>query len=420
MTFELSPVVRDGMSAQEPQVPDDARTFLVRVAQRLHEYGTPANRLERVLAKVASSQNLEASFFATPTSVFVSFGELPDVKTYLLRVESGEVDLGKLIEFDEVMEDVEHGRATPEEGTQRVQAIAAAEPRYHRATTTIAFGVASAAAACFFGAGLFEIGLTFLLGTYVSILGRSLSRNPAGPGVFELAAAFSVALLSLVGARLLHPYDDRVVTLASLIVLLPGLTLTVAMNELATRHVVSGTARLAGGAATLLTILLGVALAWRIGDALLPPAAAEFVPAGLPAWTQLVALAAAPFAFAVLFEARLRELGVIWVTGVLGYGAARLGVVWLGADLGAFAGALVVGMISNIYARRCDRPSTVPMTPAILLLVPGSLGYRSLTSFLERDSLGGAAWAFQTGLVAISLVGGLLAANLLVPPRRVL
>ena len=67
-----------------------------------------------------------------------------------------------------------------------------------------------------------------------------------------------------------------------------------------------------------------------------------------------------------------------------------------------------------------DRPSLVVQTPAILLLVPGSLGYLSLTSFLDRDALAGIEGAFRTGLVAISLVGGLLAANVVLPPRRVL
>ena len=36
------------------------------------------------------------------------------------------------------------------------------------------------------------------------------------------------------------------------------------------------------------------------------------------------------------------------------------------------------------------------------------------------DSLAGMSWACQTGMVAPSLVGGLLLANLVLPPRRVL
>jgi uncharacterized membrane protein YjjB (DUF3815 family) len=90
-----------------------------------------------------------------------------------------------------------------------------------------------------------------------------------------------------------------------------------------------------------------------------------------------------------------------------------------GSELGAFLGALVIGGASNLYARVTDRPALVPATPGLLLLVPGSLGYRSLTSFLDREPVAGAEWAFSTGLVAVSIAGGLLAASALLPPRRV-
>ena len=52
------------------------------------------------------------------------------------------------------------------------------------------------------------------------------------------------------------------------------------------------------------------------------------------------------------------------------------------------------------------------------MLVPGSIGYRSLASFLADDVLSGVETAFRMALVAISLVGGLLLANVLFTPRR--
>jgi uncharacterized membrane protein YjjB (DUF3815 family) len=85
-----------------------------------------------------------------------------------------------------------------------------------------------------------------------------------------------------------------------------------------------------------------------------------------------------------------------------------------------FLGALAVGVVGNAYARTADRPALVAITPGLLVLVPGSLGYRSLTSFLEQGVVEGMDGAFRTGFVAISLVCGLLAANLVLPPRRIL
>jgi uncharacterized membrane protein YjjB (DUF3815 family) len=60
----------------------------------------------------------------------------------------------------------------------------------------------------------------------------------------------------------------------------------------------------------------------------------------------------------------------------------------------------------------------VTQVPAILLLVPGSVGYRSLTSLVERDVLFGVETAFRMVLVTVALAAGLLVARALVPARR--
>ena len=89
-------------------------------------------------------------------------------------------------------------------------------------------------------------------------------------------------------------------------------------------------------------------------------------------------------------------------------------------EVGAFGGAVVVGVGSNLYARLRDRPALVPLTPGIIVLDPGSLGYRSLTAFLDRETMAGVDFAFGMVIVAAALVGGILTANVVMPPRRIL
>lgn len=409
-----------------PLTTDPRAAFLLRVAELLHAYGTPAFRLERVLLNVAGDLGIEASFLSTPTAVVASIGAAPNRVVHLSRTDSGEVDLGKLVEFDEAMDRVRDHELTPAEGLELIERIAAAPSRYPAWLTALGFGVASAGAAIFFHGGILEVFATFVLSMITFVL---LRRSPGGHdavGLFEPLAAFTTAGLAAAGAFWLG-LDARIVTLAGLIVLLPGLTMTVGFIELATRHLVSGMARLAGAGAVFLTLLFGVALGWRV-VALLAGFEGDLAGAFLPVRTTeplahgwiWLAVVTAPFAFGVVLEARKSELGVIFLASSLGYLAARLGAAVLGPDLGPFLGALVVGLVANSYARLVDRPALVPLTPGIFMLVPGSLGFRSLTSFLDSDSLAGLTWAFQTGLVAVSLVGGLLLSNLLLPPRRVL
>ena len=58
------------------------------------------------------------------------------------------------------------------------------------------------------------------------------------------------------------------------------------------------------------------------------------------------------------------------------------------------------------------------LVPGILLLVPGSIGYRSMSSLMERDTVAGIATAFTMVLTAVSLVAGLLIAGVLAPEPK--
>ena len=78
----------------------------------------------------------------------------------------------------------------------------------------------------------------------------------------------------------------------------------------------------------------------------------------------------------------------------------------------------MVGAASNLYARTFNRPGALVRVPGIILLVPGSVGFRSLNFALERDVLLSLDTGFALIALLISLVAGLLFGNLLIPARR--
>jgi uncharacterized membrane protein YjjP (DUF1212 family) len=349
------------------------------------------------------------------------FGSPGSQRACLVREQPGDVDLEKLVELDALTDRLTRTDLTFGAALREVDAILAAPPRYHAPLLLICGTLASAGAARFFEGGWREIVVAGGVGFLAGGLSWVLTRRPATARIHEAAAALVAATLATWAADILSPLSSYVVTLAALIVLIPGLGLTLAMNELATNHLVSGTARLTGAAMIFLKIGLGVALGTRLGDALrqAPPLLAA-APVALPAWTILPALVVSPLAIGVLFKARPRELGWIVVTAWAAYAGARTGVAVIGPGLGAFLGALAVGVVANALARWLRRPSVVFVVPAIMLLVPGSVGYRSLAALLQSDIVSGVEAGFSAVLVGVTLAAGLLLANVLVPPRRVL
>ena len=389
------------------------------LARALHAYGTTAHRLESALDMVARRLGLEGQFFSTPTAVFASVGAAGgEQHTVLIRVEPGEVDLGKLARLDRVTGELMRGEIGTGEAERRVGEIVEGSPTYGHWLTILSFAVASATAARVFGGGGVVVAAGAGVGLLIGLLARWGGAHPAFARVFDPVAAALASALATAAAALVVPFSVYTVTLAGLIVLVPGLTLTLAMAELATRNLASGSARLAGALVVFLTIAFGVAFGSQaVGLLVGMPVAVQPVP--LPGWTELVALLVAPLAFAVLFRAEPRDVPWIVLAGIVAYGGVRFGGS-ISPSLGPFVGATAVAAGSNLFARWLDRPAAVTLVPGIVLLVPGSIGYRSLASLLERDVVSGVETAFQMTLVATALVTGLLVANVLVPPRKAL
>ena len=391
--------------------------FIVKLGQALHRYGVPAHRLEQGLDLIAQRFGMPGNFFVTPTGIFAAFGLPEEHRTSLIRIESTEVNLEKQARLDELVTQVVRGQVSLAEGTQAIDRIVAAPARYGPVLSTICFALASGAAARFLGGGWREILVTTGIGLFVGVLAVFMSRFKEASKVFEPTAAIIASMLVMLAAQVFQPFAVYLTTLASLIVLLPGLTVTVAMRELATRNLVSGTARLMGAALLFFQIGFGVALGSQISR-VLPPVVLTTAPVALPAWTLWLALLIAPLMFMVLFNARMRDAGWIMLSCWLSFNGARAGANLLGPELGVCLGAILMGAGCNFYSRLLNRPAAIPMVPGLMLLVPGSLGFGSLAKFIEKDVVSGVTTAFNMLLIAVALVTGLLIANVIVPPRK--
>ena len=177
----------------------------------------------------------------------------------------------------------------------------------------------------------------------------------------------------------------------------------------------------------LLELVVGVAIGEKAAGALVQ--VHQAIPVPLPEWSRWVALVASSLGIAIVVQAQPRAFGWILAACVTGYLGSRFGTTWLGGDpggpmgtvgdqLGVMIGAFALGVLANLYARRLARPAQVVSVPAVLLLVPGSMGLRGMASLLDRDTLTGVDSMFAMFVIAIAIVAGLLIANAVVSPRR--
>ncbi|MGD8486968.1 MAG: threonine/serine exporter family protein, partial [Chloroflexota bacterium] len=135
-----------------------------------------------------------------------------------------------------------------------------------------------------------------------------------------------------------------------------------------------------------------------------------------PAWLWLF-MPLVFVALAIIFQTTRRDF--VWV--VIGCAVAYAGMV-LGSslandNLGTVLGTTLAVLYANLWARWTDRPETIALLPAIVVLVSGSIGFRGLAAIAQGQTAVGTQQFVQMFVVALAIAAGLLIANTIVRPR---
>ncbi len=395
--------------------------FLSELAKRLHQFGTTTTRLEASVESLSDKLGLDTQIWSNPTGILLSFRDLKHPAaseqrvSEVLRLSPGETDLRSLVDTDEVAEKVFHGKMSVALGYQSLRAI---EPAKVKVKTTIAgFAFAAASVAAMLKSRPTDIVAAALVGALTGLL-VVISKRYANlrPGLEAMAAFLSTLLATLASAYIL-PLSLQSVTLAAIVVFLPGLTLTTAVSELSRQHLVSGVARLAGALTVLLKLTFGAVAGSEVANALHVPLRAVRQ-AQSPAWVEVIAVICGALSYSLLLRPHKRHRWLVMGAAVLGYTAARVGSESFGPQFGVFLAGMVVAASSNLFSRLKNKPSALVRTPGILLLVPGSVGFRSLFFVFDGQVMQGISSASSLVVLLTTLVAGLLFGDLLVPPRR--
>jgi uncharacterized membrane protein YjjP (DUF1212 family) len=402
--------------------------FLLELARRLHQYGTSAPRLEMAISRAAQRLGLAADVWSSPTAIIVSFADLAQGEegvaqtTQVMRLPPGDVNLARLCEADEIADKVIAGELDLRAGFRRLRELGRPDSRSAKAAVIATYGLSAASVVALFLHSAWPDLLTaaligLIIGT-ITVLAGSRPRLAAASDAICAMVATTVAILV---SALVVPLAIKAVVLASLIVLIPGMSLTTAVREISSQHLVAGVARMAGAISTLLKLTFGTVAATQLCAAVGIHARDYALPA-LPAWMDAPALLAGAFGFAILFRAARKDWLVVMGAVITGYLATRWGGEISGtlpaAPFGVFLGGFLLSALANFYARWAQRPGAVIREPGIILLVPGSVGFRSMSFLLDRHTTLGMDSGLLLLTLLVSLVAGLLFGDLLVSPRR--
>ncbi|WP_028916500.1 threonine/serine exporter family protein [Pseudoxanthomonas sp. J35] len=397
--------------------------FVSEMAARLHRYGTTAQRLEAAITALSQRLDLECEAWSNPTGLILSFSDPGKPlgstdTTRVIRLAPGENDLHKLCEADRIAEAVASGQMSIAQGHTALRSLDRAPSTPSRVMQVLAFGLAAAAVAGLWRLPWLDIGTAGFIGVLIGVLDQYTGARPGLKEASEALAGLLAGVLATLATVLIAPMNLNTVVIASLVVLLPGMAITNAMNELSSQHWVSGTVRFAGALTTVMKLTVGAMIAVQLLG-ILGVEAQVRASRPQPDWVEWAAIVLAAFSFAVLFKARRRDYPWVMGAAVAGYLIARYaGQAW-GSPAGIFLSALVLTAAGNGFGRWIQRPGALIRLPGIIMLVPGSASLRGLLTLVQQQDVdaGQSALLVVTNIV-LALVAGLLFGNLLIPARK--
>jgi uncharacterized membrane protein YjjP (DUF1212 family) len=334
-------------------------------------------------------------------------------------MQPGELDMNSLSRTDELAYQLLSGDISLAEADKHLDEIDVMPSPYGKSLTGVAFSLSTSAFAMLMGAGWSEIIYSGLLGGMVYFWTLWALRSKRVNLMLEPVASFSVGFMACV----INHYSSSgfniwLIILSSLIILVPGLSLTIGLAELSSRNLVSGTARVMDATMQLFKLYFGAFLGVSLGYQLFGQQELAMA-VTLPFWVNWLGVFMLSVGLVAIFRTPMKHVPWAITSTFIAYAASTWSSSYLENGLGAFVGAFALGVFANIFSRIANAPSTIVAMPGLIVLVPGSKTYIGLNSFISgQDIIKTDHIAQETFLILMSLVAGLIFANVVIPSRK--
>jgi uncharacterized membrane protein YjjP (DUF1212 family) len=393
---------------------DEGIALVLELARALQRCGVPVRHVEDVLTQAGERLGMQVEVSATVTAVMLRIGAASALRSTILRAQPAAVDLGALSTLDSITHDFLHQRTDVQQTLQALASLEQNRPQLSLGAEVACASAGGAAWSILLGGAWPELVCTGLLSALIAWLRWSVRRRHRFEREFIALAGLLTGLGASAGVLLFADFQRQAAVIATLVPLLPGYAVVIAAEELASQELVSGSARMSGALIIFAQLVFGVALGGVWVTAIAPGTReVGFV-------IQLCAVMPALVALSLQLHGGRRGLGWGFTCGLVAFVVNRLAAHAVGLELGAFVSALSVGLVGNASARWLGRSALQSTVPGVLVLVPGSLGFRSASALWTAEPLEGLRTGVATALIAVAIAIGLIVANSLVPPRRLL
>lgn len=388
------------------KIPQQYR-FLVRIGRALHIYGVPSYKTQMYLDKLAKHQGVKASFMDLPTWVnYVFYEEDDQTYNYIEDISPGSWNLGGFSKTVAVANKVLENKIDIDEAHTELDEIKEVSNRNTDLVTILGFGLSALSFSMLFRTNWFSVLIAFLVGCIVGTFHVLARRSEYISSILESLIGFVSTFIIGALASIFPDLNIMITIISAIIVYVPGLAIATALEEIASRNLVSGTAKFFDSLISLFKQFLGIALALAT---LFTFTEVEFITTSrtIPLFCTYLAVPLLGLSFVPIFRIRNKDIACALFVCVLGY-VSILILEPFGALISTFIGAIIVMLTSKFIAQKTRTPKLVYSTMGILMLVPGSKTFIGLHSAFYFNGADPSRIGEQIGFILMGIIGGIM------------
>lgn len=387
------------LSRMEPVPIEDVAHLTLHVGRLLLGSGADTAEVQESMVRFAAAFGFEAHLVVTYEALLLTVVSGEQFRTKVgYRVPAMNVNMAAVAAVSHLLGEVEAGRWRLSEAQKELADIEHRSPVYGRWLIAIALGLTAASLARLFGGDWPTFWVSWLAGSVGMWMRQELGRRGFNLFFIPFAAALVSGVIGGAAVLLGVSATPALCLVAPGMIIVPGVPLVNALQDMIKNHVTVGLARLGLGSLITLAITFGLFAAMSLTSAKIPVEAPLRL-LSIPEDALFSALAALGYLF--LFNVPARIAWACVVCGVASHTARTL-CLHLGIDIvsGSLIGALAVGFLAQGFARHFRAPAVAFAFPGVVAMIPGAFAFRAVIGCLQIVHAGAAA---ATALVTETL-----------------
>lgn len=383
--------------------------FIIHLGKALHNYGIPSYRIQAYLFKVAKNMGIKGTFMDSATWINYVFYENGNEQTYnyIESVAPGTLNLGAFSRIVETTDKLIANEIDISEMENRLKIIHNKTIKVNHGILTIAYGLAAGSFNLLVGTNWISVLFATLLGAFVYFITYLSTKHEYLKSVLESIVSFLATIITGLLSLVFPEINVGLTIISAIIIFVPGLAITTALEEITSKNLISGTAKLFDSIISLFKQFFGVILGLTCLKFFIDFEIFSHY-SNTPSWIIFLAMPLLSISVLPIFQVRKKDMLFGIFTGAIGFFLAYSFSV-AGILLSTFIGSIGIVISSHFFSKVTRTPEVVYVTQGIIMLVPGSKSLFGLSNvFLNTTIINVGNIGEQVAYIFMGILGGLL------------